>query len=561
MKKFINFALAGVLGATALASVIGVFTPNYAGSDATEKATASNTTGKPLLAITEISADPLQIEFASLDTEKPDAVVRDTSDVFEFVEIHNYGETAVNLKDYAFVHTKGTSTYQNELKFEEGNDGVVESGETWVIFNFTTSSASYGSASGTVRTMRHDTPENLAAAWANFNEFYGLSIPVEHRVMAVSADSDGNAISGSSALSNSGDCTVQLVKKSDSSVMSKISYTMATKDGGQNFVYNGDSGVGELLCVNSVSPYRLLREQDPTWSRSYDFSGEKLRIVSYNLLFNGYSFAARASCFADFLNTYQPDVVALQEIATDWYFYLHEVLPSLGYTYVEVKVQTGSQNGATVPTYASDSSNPIIFKTDKFDLVEQDTRFISKDYLPEDSGWDSVNRMRMVSYATLRSKATGKVFNVLSTHGVLTGDKAKLLHGDVAIEVANEVSAKNGNCPTFIAGDWNMDEGSKYYQNLVSGTGYENSRYTAKYSTYRFTTCGFGHHPYGTTNKEQAWSEEASVIDHVLVTEGTQIKYYKVIDQAYYNVESATQYPTRDMRISDHSAVLVEAYI
>ena len=560
MKKIINFALAGVLGTTALVSAIGALIPNYCDETATLNASASKT-GNTLLAITEISADPMQIEFASLNTASPDAVVRDTSDVFEFVEIHNYGENAVNLNDYAFVHTVGTKTYQNELKFEDGNDGIVESGETWIIFNYTTSSASYGSVSGTTYSMRHDTAEDLAAAWATFNEFYGISVPVENRVMAIAADSDGKAITGSSALANSGDCSVQLVKKSDSTVMSKINYTMATKDAGQNFVYTDDSGVGELLCVNPVSPYRLLREQDPAWSRDYDFSGEKLRIASYNLLFNGRAFTARASCFADFLNTYSPDVVALQEIATDWYFYLHQVLPSLGYTYVEVKVQTGSENGATVPTYSSDSSNPFIYKTDKFDLVEYDTRFISKNHLPENSGWDSVNRMRMVNYATFKSKATGNVFNVLSTHGVLTGDKAKLLHGDVAMALANEVSAKNDNCPTFVAGDWNMDEGSKYYQNLVNGTGYENSRYTAKYTTYRFTTSGFGHHPYGTTNKEQAWSEEASVIDHILVNEGTQIKYYMVIDQAYYNLESATEYPTRDCRISDHSAVLIEAYI
>ena len=223
-------------------------------------------------------------------------------------------------------------------------------------------------------------------------------------------------------------------------------------------------------------------------------------------------------------------------------------------------MQTGSQNGATVPTYHSDSSNPIIYKTDKFELVEQDTRFISKDFLPENSGWDSVNRMRMVSYATLKSKATGNMFNVLSTHGVLTGDKAKLLHGDVAIALADEISAKY-NCPSFIAGDWNMDEGSKYYQNLVVGTGYENSRYTAKYSTYRFTVGGFGRFPYGTTNKENPWKQEPSVIDHILVTEGTQVKNYRVIDTPYYNAESKAEYPNRDCHISDHSAVLVDLYI
>ena len=174
MKKSIYIAIASVLSVTAMFSIFVKTTSNQNYSDPTLNAKANDGSSLPAVRITEISADPLQIEFASL--QSADAVVRDTSDVFEFVEIHNYSTLPLNLKDYALGHTVGAKSYQNEFLFEEGNDGVIESGETWVIFNYNTSSASYGSASGTTYTMRHDTAENLAAAWATFNEFYGLSL-------------------------------------------------------------------------------------------------------------------------------------------------------------------------------------------------------------------------------------------------------------------------------------------------------------------------------------------------------------------------------------------------
>ena len=71
-----------------LFSIFVKTTSNQNHSDPTLNAKANDGSSLPAVRITEISADPLQIEFASL--QSADAVVRDTSDVFEFVEIHNY---------------------------------------------------------------------------------------------------------------------------------------------------------------------------------------------------------------------------------------------------------------------------------------------------------------------------------------------------------------------------------------------------------------------------------------------------------------------------------------
>jgi endonuclease/exonuclease/phosphatase family metal-dependent hydrolase len=274
------------------------------------------------------------------------------------------------------------------------------------------------------------------------------------------------------------------------------------------------------------------------------------------LLFTKYDFATRSVAFIDFLKTYQPDIMALEEIAEEWYFYLNEVLPALGYTYIQVNVQTGG----TVPTYHSDSSNPIIYKTDKFNCLEYGTRWATEDGTFNGSKWDCVNRIRMVNYAVLESTATGNKLNVLATHGYLTGDQSKMGQARLTRTIAEEMEEKY-DCTSAIMGDMNYDEGSKQYQLVVSDGKYQDSKYIAKNWTYRMTCASFGKCEYGATSATEPWNQNAGVIDFVFVTAGTQVENYKVLNQTYYNENFSAENPKYDCHISDHLAVLVDMYI
>lgn len=513
----------------------------------------------PELAITEISANPLQIFFKSADTAKPDELNRTTKDVFEFVEVCNYNETAVDLNDYTLQITASGKTYTNPFVFEAGNDGVLEQGELAVIWLFSASSISYtddNARSGQVYTLNYD-EANIAAAWDAFNTQHGTNIPVGNRVLAPTVDTAGAAISGTTSLPQTGKNIVSLVK--DGVVVSSAEYNIATMGLSQNYVYEDLNPKGEFLCNNGVSPYRLLHEQNPWYNPTFDFSGEKLRVVSYNLLFNGYVMEARKGFFVDFLKTYSPDIVALQEIASDWHTYLHEILPALGYTYVDVTVQTG---GGTVPTYASDSSNPFIYKTDKFTVEDVQTHWVTENGEFQSSGlkWDSANRIRMINQAVFTSNATGKKFAVLNTHGILTGEEAKMQQSHMAKAIAEDIIAQY-NCPTAIIGDMNYDEGSKYYMNTAASETFADSKYMAQNSTYRITGAVFGRGPYGETDYSAPWQFDPSTIDFIFLTKDVNVKYYKVIDQDYYNEDFVAAYPDRDCVVSDHSAVFVEMYI
>jgi endonuclease/exonuclease/phosphatase family metal-dependent hydrolase len=151
----------------------------------------------------------------------------------------------------------------------------------------------------------------------------------------------------------------------------------------------------------------------------------------------------------------------------------------------------------------------------------------------------------------LREKETGKIVNVLSTHGILTGNQAKFEQMNLAKKIMKNLSETYGG-KTILMGDMNYDEGGRYYQNVVSGTGYADAKYLAKNYTYRVTAAHFGKYPYGAVNNP--WDDQSSIIDFVFVEEGTQVETYKVIDQEYYNNGEV-------VHISDHSAVLVDLYI
>ncbi|MBQ3506704.1 MAG: lamin tail domain-containing protein [Clostridia bacterium] len=563
MKKICSLALVGVMGfSVAQINVTAAGEETLAAGVMTEQmvemntqpmvSTLSTATEKAKVVITELSAYPMQVEFASL--AGADTVVRDTDSIFEFIELHNYGSVALDLNDYQLTLIQNGTTYVNPWKFEEGSDGIIDAGETFVIFNYTAHSFKYGP--NNEYSMKYDTPENLAAAWDTFNEFYGINVPVENRVMSLCVDEEGKAIAGAMAqLPSTGSNSLRLVNKEDGTVVAQADYTRATLNLSHNYVPT-ETEVGELLCVNGVSPYRLLHEQDVNYNPTFDFSGEKFRLINYNLLFTGYDFAARSAAFIDFLTTYQPDIMTLEEIAIEWYGYLNEVLPALGYTYIQVNVQTGG----TVPTYHSDSSNPIIYKTDKFDCLEYGTRWATEDGTFSGSKWDSVNRIRMINFAVFESKATGNKLNVLATHGYLTGDQSKTEQAKLAKGIAAEMEEKY-DCSSAIMGDMNYEEGSKQYQLMVTDGLYQDSKYVAKNWTYRMTCASFGTCEYGATSATAPWDQYAGVIDFVFVSAGTQVENYKVLNQTYYNENFSAEKPNLDCHISDHLAVLVDMYI
>lgn len=570
MKKTVSFLVAGLVAFSAVSSAVAIF----ALSEKEAPSVGANDS-MPALGITEISADTVVVEFASL--EKPDSVIRDTSDVFEFVEIHNYGDVAVDLNEYTFKITQNGKEYVNPWKFEEGNDGVIEANETFVIFNFTTNSAKYGI--NDEFALYYDTAENLAKTWEAFNEFYGIDVPVTNRALVLQADETGKAISGAGLLPSTGNVVVSIVGNDSGKAIAKASYGIASQAVSHNYLFNKETLESEFYAENGVTPYKLLREQDETYTATYDFDGEKIRVMNQNMLFTNYGeFDARKLCFLDLLATYSPDVMAMQEVTYGWSSYLQEVLPSLGYTYVSEI----SQYGGKVPVDGGDTSNPIIYKTAKFECVEKGGVFATVDgtanatYETTDSEgntinannkWDCINRVRTINYAVLKVVGTEKTINVLSTHGYLTGNESKIGQMEVAKKLGDELQEKYANSVSTIMGDMNYDEGGKYYQNVVSG-GYLDSKYLAKNSTYRMTFSYFGQFSYGVTDYQNPWNQECGVIDFVFLKGSTQVENYKVIDQEYYNQDFNTAYPPNGTtrpnptcHLSDHAGVLVDFYL
>lgn len=148
------------------------------------------------------------------------------------------------------------------------------------------------------------------------------------------------------------------------------------------------------------------------------------------------------------------DIVGMQEV-------LHHQLEDLkaglpGYTAVGV----GREDGKTKGEYA-----PILYKTDKFDVLDSNTFWLSQ--YPDSVGfigWDGACT-RIATWAKLKDKSTGKVFMAVNTHFDHVGVEARM---NGALLIINRIKEIVGDQPAVLTGDFNVADDSEAYSTLTT---------------------------------------------------------------------------------------------
>ncbi len=143
--------------------------------------------------------------------------------------------------------------------------------------------------------------------------------------------------------------------------------------------------------------------------------GEELRLMSYNIYYSDLR-EARMDAVAEMIEKYSPDIMGLQESnTTEWKAFL---LDRFGdqYGYVGAGREAGGVGEAT----------PILYREDKYRLIESDTLWLS-DTPYECSKYPASRQNRIFTYALLARKSDGKKFLVVNTHLDTTGSEARLL--------------------------------------------------------------------------------------------------------------------------------------
>ena len=260
-----------------------------------------------------------------------------------------------------------------------------------------------------------------------------------------------------------------------------------------------------------------------------------VRVLSYNVLYTGvaeglypgidtapYSWERRRDSVAETVKRQGPDVVAFQEVWMSQYDDLDERLP--GYSWV------ARDDGVR--------HTPIAYRTDRFDVVESGTFWLSEDDAePGEAGWDGAHQ-RLVTHATLRER--DKEVAVFSVHLDHVGERAREEGARMVREKVTELV--DTNTPVAVAGDFNCGPGSDAYGRMVEES---NSRGLVD---ARKAASGVEGPAVTFTGLHEDDDEEEQNLDHIFVAEFDVARQATIVPKD----ESA------DFRPSDHRPVVAD---
>lgn len=217
-----------------------------------------------------------------------------------------------------------------------------------------------------------------------------------------------------------------------------------------------------------------------------------------------------------------PHILGMQEVLPGQMADIERALPE--YQIVGVGRDDGARGG---------EFSPLAWRTDRYDLVDWGTFWLSP--MPEQpgKGWDAAFP-RLATWAILRDRRSGDRLRVLNTHFDHVGqiarrESARMIAGWTTSSPASDL-------PTLVLGDFNAEPGSEPYALLANteGSGLTDTR-TAS------TTPPYG--PPGTFNAFDILRNAPAPIDHVFVSPEWTVTSYAVLTQHWGGRLPSDHYP------------------
>lgn len=251
----------------------------------------------------------------------------------------------------------------------------------------------------------------------------------------------------------------------------------------------------------------------------------QLKVMSYNIKYANEndgenSWSKRKDYLASQIRFYEPHIFGVQEALHRQLEFLKEKLP--GYEYFGKGRDDGTQKG---------EFSAIFYKSEKFELLEQGTFWLSSTPATPGKGWDAAYP-RVCTYGLFKEKASGKEFWVFNTHFDHVGkearkESARLIHKKIEELNKNET-------PLILMGDLNLEPETEEVKFL--STHYKDSKKEAEVV--------FG--PEGTFNAYDFNTPVTRRIDYIFTNNGINVEKYGVLSDS------------RDLKYpSDHLPVLV----
>lgn len=173
---------------------------------------------------------------------------------------------------------------------------------------------------------------------------------------------------------------------------------------------------------------------------------ETLSIISFNIRYDNpedgeHAWEHRKEACVAMLNEMQPDLFGLQEVVNTQLAYLKESLP---------KYQAVGEGRD--PESNKDEHCSIFFSKDKFELLDQNTFWLSETPQTPSNGWDAKYN-RIATWVHLKEKKTSKELIYLNTHFDHKGKIARFESSKLLVGSLKKLG--KDSIPILVSGDFN----------------------------------------------------------------------------------------------------------
>jgi len=266
---------------------------------------------------------------------------------------------------------------------------------------------------------------------------------------------------------------------------------------------------------------------------SIPIQAQNISIMSLNIRYNNpadgiNTWENRREWLCDYIRYSEADLIGGQEVMRSQLIDMKKSLSS--YSYIGL-----ARNGKEEGEYC-----PIFYKTDRFEVLDHGTFWLSETPEKIDSqGWDAA-LPRIVTWGRFMDKILDKEIYFFNTHFDHRGEIARSESARLLIKKITDIAGEN---PVFVTGDFNFPPDKHAYEVLTNNNESEfniNDTMLNARSVYgpSYTFNGFRIEP----------ESEGERIDYIFSKGGIDILKYQVVDG-----QRGSKY------ISDHFPVLIEA--